>query len=81
MESTNEAKALELIAEACGSHDVLSERDVDLFEAGFLDSLAFVELLLAFEDRLGVVNAPTEIDRQEVSTVDKILALLDERLP
>ena len=80
MQPTDETKALELIAEACGSDDVLSERDVDLFEAGFLDSLAFVELLVAFEDRLGIVIAPTEIERRDVATVDRILALLDERL-
>ena len=80
MQPTDETKALELIAEACGSDDVLSERDVHLFDAGFLDSLAFVELLVAFEDQLGVVIAPTEIERQDVATVNKILAVLHERL-
>ncbi len=76
-----ESKALDLIAEAAGSDEIRSERDVNLFEAGMLDSLAFVELLVGFEERLGVVIQPTEIEREEVSTVNKILALLDERLP
>jgi D-alanine--poly(phosphoribitol) ligase subunit 2 len=81
MNSVAESKALALIADTCGSDDVLSERNVDLFEAGFLDSLGFVKLLVGFEEMLGVVIQPTEVEREEVSTVNKILALLDERLP
>lgn len=81
MNSADESKALALIADACGSDEVLSARGVNLFEAGFLDSLAFVELLVGFEEKFGVVIQPTEVEREEVSTVDRILALLDERVP
>ncbi len=81
MNPAAESKALALIAEACSSDDVISERDIDLFEAGLMDSLAFVELLVGFEENLGVVIQPTEIEREEVSTVNRILGLLDERLP
>jgi D-alanine--poly(phosphoribitol) ligase subunit 2 len=81
MNSADETKALALIIDACGSDEVLTERDLNLFEAGFLDSLAFVELLVGFEDKFGVVIPPTEVEREEISTVDRILAFLDEHLP
>jgi D-alanine--poly(phosphoribitol) ligase subunit 2 len=81
MQSADTAKVLALIAAACASEEVLAERDVDLFEAGLLDSLAFVELLVGFEDTFGVVIPPTGIERGEVSTVNQILALLEEHLP
>lgn len=81
MNADTESRALSLIAHACASEDVLSDRELDLFESGFLDSLAFVELLVGFEEVLGVVIQPTEIERTEVSSINKILAVLDERLP
>ncbi len=44
-----------------------------------LDSLGFTELLVDIEDTFGIVISPSEVEREEMATANKILALLAER--
>lgn len=62
----------ELITRVCGTAEVLDEPDLDLFEAGVLDSLGAVELLVELGEFTGVHVAPTEADREEFSSVTRI---------
>ena len=75
-----EEKLLAVIAEVCDSDDVYDQRDTDLFEAGMLDSMGAIDLLVEIEDQFGVVIAPTEIERSDMNTVNKIIARVQERL-
>lgn len=75
-----EEKLVQLIAEVCDTQDVLERRDIDLFEAGLLDSLGAIDLLVEIEEEFGVMIAPTELDRSEMNTVNKIIARVQERL-
>ena len=68
-----------LLVGVCGTDEILAEPDLDLFEDGLLDSMGFVELLYGLETELEVVISPTEVDRDDVSTVNKIVALVSER--
>ena len=79
-EELMEDKLLDLIAEICDTDDVRDRRDLDLFEAGLLDSLGAIDLLVAIEEEFGVVIAPTELEREEMNTVNKIIARVKERL-
>lgn len=72
-------KIARLIVEVCGTDEVLADVDLDLFEAGVLDSMGFVELLFALEQELGISVPPTEIERDEVSSVRKIVDFVRER--
>ncbi len=69
-----------LVAEISGEDEVADERDLDLFEEQILDSMAAIELLLAIESDFGVSIAPTELERDEMNTVNKIIARVSERL-
>ena len=80
MSQHQRAVVLELVAQACGSEQVLAEPDLDLVEAGLLASLALVELLVGIEDRVGVEVPPTEVDRSELASVNRILEFVDSRL-
>ena len=75
-----EDKLLALIAEICDSDDIYEQRDTDLFTAGLLDSMGAIDLLVELEDQFGVVIAPTELEREEMNTVNKIIARVEERL-
>ena len=74
-----EEKIVELLVRFCEDDIVREERDLDLFEEDLLDSLAFAELLYAFEDELGVIIAPSEVGREDINTVNKILKVVTER--
>ena len=75
-----EEKILDLLAELCEDEIVKSNKDIELFETGLLDSLAFAELLFGIEDNWGLIIAPSEIEREEINTPQKIISLIKERL-
>ena len=69
-------KILETI---CEDNIVRTNPDIDLFETDLMDSLGFAELLADIEDELGVIIAPSEVDRHVISTQNKLIAYLEER--
>lgn len=75
-----EAKLLDMLEEVCDSDEVRTHRDEDLFDLGLLDSMAAVELLVDIEDTFGVSIAPTEVEREEMNTVNLIIHQVEIRL-
>ena len=73
-----EEKLLDILAEVCDDDSV--KTDGELFDSGLLDSLAFADLLFAIEDNFNVVIAPSEIQRADIDTPNKIIALIKERM-
>jgi D-alanine--poly(phosphoribitol) ligase subunit 2 len=80
MDEAQEQEVLRLLIDVCGTDAIDTERDVDLFDAGLLDSLGVTQLLVSFEDDLGIKVPPTAVERDEISTVNRILAFVAERL-
>ena len=74
------SKLVDTIADICGDDIVRERRDIDLFEEGLLDSMGAIELLVAIEDDFGVSIAPTAVPRDEMNTVNKIIAQVQKRL-
>lgn len=75
-----EEKVLDMLEDICDDDAVREERDIDLFNAGLLDSMAAIELLVAIEEDFGVQIAPTAVDRDEMNTVNKIIHQIEVRL-
>ncbi|ERI99951.1 D-alanine--poly(phosphoribitol) ligase subunit 2 [Bittarella massiliensis] len=74
-----EENVLEMLVELCDDEVVREDLDVELFETGLIDSLGFTELLVDIEDRFGVVISPSELEREEMNTPRKIIALIAQR--
>ena len=70
---------LEMLVKLCDDEVVREDLDVELFETGLIDSLGFTELLVDIEDRFGVVISPSELEREEMNTPRKIIALIAQR--
>lgn len=75
-----EEKVLDMLEDICDDDAVREERDIDLFDAGLLDSMAAIELLVAIEEEFGVQIVPTAVDRDEMNTVNKIIHQIEVRL-
>lgn len=75
-----EEKVLGMLEDICDDDAVREERDIDLFDAGLLDSMAAIELLVAIEEDFGVRIAPTAVGRDEMNTVNKIIHQIKVRL-
>ena len=76
---TVEERMLDLIEEICDDEVIREERDIDLFVAGLLDSMAAIELLVGIESEFGVVIAPTAVEREEMNSVNKIIHQVEIR--
>lgn len=74
-----EEKVLQILEEISGTDEVREDLDLDMFEAGLLDSLGTMELLMKIESVFGIRLQPTEVDRNEISSVNKIVELLNKR--
>lgn len=74
------SRVLDLLEDVSGTPEVRDHLDEDLFDLGFLDSMAAIELLVGLEDELGVAIAPTEVERSEMNTANKIVAQVAKRL-
>ena len=79
-ETEARAKVLDLLEDVSGDPSVRDHLDDNLFELGFLDSMAAIELLVGLEDELGVSIAPTAVERSEMNTANKIVAQVVKRL-
>ena len=73
-------RMLDLIEEVCDDEVIREERDIDLFKAGLLDSMAAIELLVGIESEFGVVIAPTAVEREEMNSVNKMIHQVEIRV-
>lgn len=73
-------KILELLAEICETDEVKDDPELELFESGLLDSLGFAEFLVELEDQFDVVISPSEVERNQIDTPEKILELVLDRI-
>ncbi|MBR2527662.1 MAG: D-alanine--poly(phosphoribitol) ligase subunit DltC [Blautia sp.] len=71
---------LELLAEICETDEVKEDTGIELFSSGLLDSMGFAEFLVELEEQTGVVIAPSEVEREDIDTPEKILELVMARL-
>lgn len=70
---------LDLLAEICESDDVKEDMELELFESGLMDSLGFAEFLVELEEQFEIVISPSEVEREDINTPEKILRLVEEK--
>ena len=75
-----EERIIELLVDITGEEEIGDYRDDDLFEEDVLDSLGAIELLVRLKEELGIAIAPTELEREEMNSVNKIVKRVQERL-
>ena len=75
-----EEKVLNILIEVTGNDDISEEKDADLFEAGLLDSLGIIEVLLKIEEVFGLRLQPTDLEKQDMSTVNNLVEFLNNKL-
>lgn len=75
-----EERIVELLVDITGEEEIGDYRDDDLFEEDVLDSLGAIELLVRIKEEFGIAIAPTELEREEMNSVNKIVERVQERL-
>ncbi len=71
---------LDELAKTSGNEEVRKNLDLALYDNNILDSLATVELVVAFGDTLQINLTPAQVDRKMWATPRKIIADLESRM-
>ena len=72
-------KIINMVVEVCEEEAIREDLDADLFDLGLMDSLGIISLLIEIEQQFGIKIVPTEIEREQISTVNNIIRLLEEK--
>lgn len=72
-----EDKVLDIFEDVTGTDEIREDLDLDLFEAGLLDSLGIIEVLLKIEDVFGIRLQPTDLERRDMATVNNLVNFLE----
>lgn len=75
-----EEKVLNMLIEVTANDDIAEEKDLDLFEAGLLDSLGIIEVLLKIEEVFGLRLQPTDLEKKDMATVNNLIEFLQSRI-
>lgn len=74
-----EEKILDILAEACEDDVVKENLNIELFETDLLDSLGFIDMVIRLEETFGITVAPSELDRAQINTPQKVINLVFQR--
>lgn len=69
--------ALEIMEEACETDEIREDPELNLFEAGLLDSLSKINLILLMEEKLNIRLQPTDFENEDISSVNHFKAFLE----
>ncbi len=72
-----EQTVVNILTEISGADEGEIELDTELFEEGVLDSFGIVQLFVELEERLGVKLDTANMQREDISTAEKIIALCE----
>mgnify|MGYP000909435964 CR=1 FL=1 len=73
-------KVLDIFEEVTGTDEIREDLDLDLFEAGLLDSLGIIEVLLKIEDIFEIKLQPTDLERSDMATANNLVAFLEKQV-
>ena len=74
-----EEKVLDILERICEDDIVREDLDMNLFDEDLLDSLGFAELLVDIEEEFGIIIPPSEVERSDMDTANKIIAAIRAR--
>lgn len=72
--------ALDILEAACETDEIREDEEMDLFEAGFMDSLVMVSIIIEIEQKLNIKLQPTDLKKENVVSVNKFEEFLKEKV-
>ncbi len=74
-----EDKVLDIVEKICEDEIVREDLNVDLFETGLMDSLAFIDLMVELEKTFDITITPSDLDRSSINTPLKIIEFISNK--
>ena len=71
--------AIEIMENIAETDEIKDNMDLDLFDAGLIDSLSTISIILLIEEKLGLTLQPTDFEREDIATVNNFIEFLKNR--
>lgn len=71
--------AIEIMEDIAETDEIKENMDLDLFDAGLIDSLSTISIILLIEEKLGLTLQPTDFEREDIATVNNFIEFLKNR--
>lgn len=71
--------AREILEDTCETDEIFDDYDMNLIEAGYLDSFALLNIILGIEKKMGIRLQPTDIKKDDVKTVNQFIEFLKSK--
>ena len=72
--------ALDIMEEICETDEIREDLDLDLMDAGLIDSLSTINVNLLIEDKHGLKLQPTDFTKEDISTVNNFISFLERKV-
>lgn len=70
--------ACNILEDTCETDEIFEDEDMDLLEAGYLDSFSLLNIIVELEAKLGVRLQPTDIQKEDIATVNRFVAYVEK---
>lgn len=72
--------ALDIMEEICETDEIREDLDLDLLDAGLIDSLSTINIILLIEEKFGLKLQPTDFTKEDISTVNNFISFLEGKV-
>ena len=73
-----EQMARDILESTCETDEIFEDYDMDLLDAGYLDSFSLLNIIVEIEDKLGIALQPTDIKKDNIRTANKMIRFVTE---
>ena len=72
--------ALEILEKVCETDEIAEDPEMDLFDAGLIDSLSTISIILEIENKTGIKLQPTDIEKEDIISLAAFRKFLSAQL-
>lgn len=76
----NELIAREILEDTCETDEIFEDYDMDLIDAGYLDSFSVLNIIVEIENKLAIRLQPTDLRKEDIRTVNKFIDFIAQKV-
>lgn len=73
-----EQLARDILESTCETDEIFEDYDMDLLDAGYLDSFSLLNIIVEIEDKMGIALQPTDMKKDTIRTVNDMIRFLEQ---
>ena len=73
-----EQLARDILESTCETDEIFEDYDMDLLDAGYLDSFSLLNIIVEIEEKMGIALQPTDMKKDNIRTVNDMIRFLEQ---